>query len=278
MQLRVRTGPGRGNTYVIDAPVIKIGRAVRPGERVPGWISLNDDTVSRLHCEIFWQEEKSNFRLVHRSTTNSTYVNDEEVIEETEISVDDVIEMGATALELQKADLRWSKAAEDSGSWQSPSDPTIRVEQQAPRRIPGAFVSAAPPSTRRLTIGPQLHYTMSTADGQDYPLEGKMVRFGSADAPATDGDPPLIRFDTEYPLEGEFSYYNLILKYDELTQTYKAAWVGPKAAIVRIFRQQNELIWQTDLPEAYELPLQLEDRLQVGPYLLIYRKRVIDEQ
>ena len=78
-QLRIRSGPNRGLTYIVDAPVLKIGRSIRPGERVPGWIKVNDDTVSRLHCELFWQDDRQCFRLLHRSTTNSSYVNGEEV-------------------------------------------------------------------------------------------------------------------------------------------------------------------------------------------------------
>ena len=279
-QLRVRAGPNRGQTIVIDAPVLKVGRAIRPGERVPGWVRLSDDTVSRLHCEIFWQEDRGCFRLLHRSTTNSTYVNGE-VVEDIEIFDGDILEMGATSLELQKADLRWSRAeTNEVEQWASVASP-LAIEETKPmtgvQRIPGATIPAAKaPSNRRLTFT----HVLVHQDGHEYELKGNRVRFGSnqpPEQPQTGPDespPPLPKFDAEYEFTDQnFSYYNLVLAYDELVQSYKAVRVGPQARKVRIMRKQSGLVWHSELPEGGEVSLLEGDCLQAGELFLTYQKK-----
>jgi len=293
-QLRVRSGPNRGLTHVVDAPVLKVGRAIRPGERVPGWIRVNDDTVSRLHCELFWQDDRKCFRLLHRSSTNSTYVNGE-AVEDTEVFDGDIIEIGATTLEVQKADLRWSKATDPSiQEWApqpKPPTPQALVPEEDTReivkmqRIPGATVEEVhTPSNRRLGIGPSMDHTLEADGGQVFPLKGSRVRFGS-DVPPPDPEPPETEegveppppppkphFDTEYPFPNQnFSYYNLVFMYDEIVQRFKMARVGPNSRVVRIFRKQSGLVWQTELPEGSDVVLMEDDHIQVGDHLLAYR-------
>ena len=283
-QLRIRSGPNRGLTYIVDAPVLKIGRSIRPGERVPGWIKVNDDTVSRLHCELFWQDDRQCFRLLHRSTTNSSYVNGEEV-EDVEVFEGDLIEVGATHIEVQKADLRWSKATTSSiEEWGNhPAMVPIPDEMEPTTvmpKIPGATVPVYSPANRKLSIGPQVSFVLATDDGQEFDLSGSKVRIGSSQAPPepepVEGEAPRpkIVFDVEHQLEMEgLSYHNLILKYDEIVQHYKIARIGPNPLPIRIFRKQSGLIWQTELPEGVELPLMEEDRLQLGSLLLAYQKK-----
>lgn len=288
-QLRVRSGPGRGNTFVVDAPVVKIGRAIRPGERVPGWIRLNDDTVSRLHCELFWQEDRQGFRLLHRSTTNSTYLNGE-IVEDAEIFDGDVLECGATSLEIQRADLRWSKADDKSvKEWATEHQPNPLAPEldtkkiEVSRQIPGATVPVVQPSNRKFSVGPQKSHVMTTDDGTEYPLKGVKVRFGCSSL-APEPEPPegeeasekrpRVRFDTEYSFDDQdFSFYNLILMYDEIVQSYKAARVGPGAQVVRVFRKQSGLIWQSELPEGVELPLLEGDHILLGDLILNYTSK-----
>lgn len=280
-QLRVRTGPNRGNTYVIDAPVLKLGRAIRPGERVPGWVRINDDTVSRLHCELFWQDDRQCFRLLHRSTTNSTYVNGE-VVEDAEVFEGDLIELGGTTLEVQRADLRWSKAASESiNEWAEQPEAVplpLDLDTKPMRRIPGATVEPPAPSNRRLAVGPQAEYVLQAEDGTEYLLDTSMVRVGGPTDPSPEPDneeaPRKPHFTTEHIIEGRhLSFYNLILKYDEIVQNFKVARVGPQAQPVRLFRRQSGLIWQTELPEAFEIPLLEEDRILLGDLNLAYRKK-----
>jgi pSer/pThr/pTyr-binding forkhead associated (FHA) protein len=292
-QLRVRSGPSRGLTYVVDSPVLKMGRAIRPGERVPGWIKVNDDTVSRLHCELFWQDDRQCFRLLHRSTTNSTYVNGE-VVEDVEVFDGDLIEVGATHIEVQKADLRWSKATTSSvEEWGNhPALVSVPVDMEEPepttpmQKIPGATVPVYRPSNRKLSIGPEVSFVLSTDDGTDYELNGNKIRLGSDTPPKLHGDreedneeKPKLVFDTQHvlPLEG-ISYYNLLLRYDEIVQHYKVTRLGANSLPVRVFRKQSGLIWQTELPEGVELSLMEEDRLQLGSLVLAYQKKAEESE
>lgn len=285
-QLRVRSGPSRGMTYVVDAPVLKMGRAIRPGERVPGWIKVNDDTVSRLHCELFWQDDRQCFRLLHRSTTNSTYVNGE-VVEDVEVFDGDIIELGGTHIEVQKADLRWSKATTSSiEEWGNhpamvsvPVPEDMEPEPTRPmQKIPGATVPIYRPSHRKLSIGPEVTLVLSGEDGSEYELNGNKIRMGSDTPPHLPDDDeeqkPRLVFDTEHVLSiPGVSYYNLLLRYDEIVQHYKVTRLGPDALPVRVFRKQSGLVWQTELPEGVELALMEEDRLQLDTLVLAYRKK-----
>jgi FHA domain len=269
---------------VVDAPVLKVGRAIRPGERVPGWIRVADDTVSRLHCELFWQEDRHCFRLLHRSATNSTYLNGEEV-DDAEVFDGDLIEVGATTLEVQKADLRWSKAEDPSvQDWAPQSTAPIPSSLETKpmeglRQIPGATVPVTAPSNRRMTIGPQLSHVLETEDGTQYVLKGSRIRFGSSAPPYEETEEgeeepkPRVRFDTEYVLEDQsYSYYNLVLNYDEIVQDFKAASIGPNAQKIRILRKQSGLVWQAELPEGVEVSLMEGDYLRMGNLVLIYKK------
>lgn len=284
LQFRVRSGPDRGSTHPIDSPVVKIGRASQPGERQAGWIKIPDDKVSRLHCELFWQEDRRCFRLLHRSTTNSTYVNGE-AVEDAELFDGDLMEVGGISLELQKADLRWSQADRpNERDWPTrpheappPSLPTARPAAE-PVAIPGATVSpAARPSGVKLTIGPREPFVLETPEGEVYLLQQTRIRLGCAEDPSDSEQEANPRkkphFDVHYTLEGaDFSYYNLILRYDELYQGYKAVRVGPQAQEISISRAMGGLIWRSNFPEGVEVELHPGDLLLVGNLEFTYRK------
>lgn len=304
LQFRVRTGPDRGATYPIDTPVLKIGRARQPGDRQSGWLRLHDDTVSRLHCELFWQEDRQSLRLLHRSATNSTYVNGE-AVEDIELFDGDLLELGHVTLEVQRADLRWSPSKTTPPS-QVESDPEappclpseLTKTAWAPR-IPGATVApTASVSQPKITIGPRATYHLISGDGEAFVLATSRIRFGSAEDPALETQkepaksevPPQdptpaqiqpskakLHFDTHYILtdtenQGRFSFYNLILRYDELYQGYKAARVGPKAQEISISRQQGGLLWHSSFPEGVEVELIPGDQLLLGNIPLTYHK------
>jgi pSer/pThr/pTyr-binding forkhead associated (FHA) protein len=280
LQFRVRTGPDRGSVYPIDSPVIKFGRARQPGDRQEGWIRVADDTVSRLHCELFWQEDRKNFRLLHRSTTNSTYVNGE-AVEDAEIFDGDLLEVGSVALELQKADLRWSqaddKAVKDWPQRQHEGGAVALPKTQDSTKIPGASVASVSASGLKIAIGPKEPHQFVTHEGEVYPLKESRVRFGCAVDPEDDAESNEPKkkphFDVHYILEGaDFSYYNLILRYDELYQGYKAVRVGPKAQEISISRSQGGLIWRSSFPEGTEVELVAGDRLLLGNVELTYQK------
>lgn len=289
LQFRVRTGPDRGTTYPIDAPVVKIGRARVPGDRQEGWIRVADDKVSRLHCELFWQEDRKSFRLLHRSTTNSTYLNGESV-EDAELFDGDLLEVGSIALELQKADLRWSQADdkavtdwpqrqhEGPGVGGGLALPKTQADNQ---RIPGATIApvAAEAKTAKISIGPKEPYQMVTHEGGLFPLKESKIRFGCEvdpeDDPESNEPKKKPHFDVHNVLEGaDYSFYNLILRYDELYQGYKAVRLGPKAQEISISRSQGGLIWRSYFPEGVEVELVPGDLLLLGNIELTYQKAV----
>lgn len=287
LQFRVRSGGSRGVTYPIDTPVLKIGRARSPGERQPGWLRLADDTVSRLHCELFWQEDRNCFRMIHRSATNSTYINGE-VVEDAELFDGDMLEMGGTILELQQADLRWSQGDEKAvQNWPvrphemgaHASDPTEET-----RRIPGATVPVtASAETKKMGLGPRAPYAFVGEDGDCYLLSKNRIRMGGTnpppDPPVEEGEEPPSkpRFDEEYEIGESYSYYNLILRYDELHLGYVAARLGPGAMEIAIARKKNGMIWRSNFPEGIEVPLEEGDMLCVGPLEIQYQRVPIGE-
>ncbi len=280
LQFRVRSGGSRGVTFPIDSPVLKIGRARNPGERQPGWMRLSDDTVSRLHCELFWQEDRKCFRMLHRSATNSTYINGE-IVEDAELFDGDLLEMGSTVLELQKADLRWSQADQkavkdwpvrphEMGAHEHSSEET--------RRIPGATVPVTRSRPKKMGLGPIAPFALIAEDGDCFLLNQNRVRLGGStpppEAPRKEGEEPLERprFNSEYVVGDSFSYYNLILRYDELRMGYIAARLGPDAAEVAIARNSGGLIWRSSFPEGVEVPLEEGDMLCLGDLELQYLK------
>lgn len=286
LQFRVRTGPDRGVTYPIDAPVLKIGRARMPGDRQEGWIRVMDDSVSRLHCELFWQEDRESFRLLHRSTTNSTYVNGE-IVEDAELFDGDLLEVGGITLELQKADLRWSRADDKAVTdWPQRQHEGISLPPGLPKtqemQIPGATVaSVSSAGGVKISIGPKEPFYFISGNGESFPLIERKIRFGAAVDPEEDPEAKepskKPHFDVHYPLEGApFSYYNLILRYDELAQSYKAVRLGPKAQEISIAREQSGLTWRSSFPEGVEVELVPGDHLLIGNVELTYQKGAVE--
>lgn len=282
LQVRVRSGPNRGVTFPIDSPVLKIGRARNPGDRKAGWLLLNDETVSRLHCELFWQDDQQSFRLLHHSATNSSYVNGE-IVEDAEVFDGDILEIGSTSLEIQKADLRWSRA-KDQGvkEWAEvtapPAEPYHDLQEtQVSRRIPGATVpeeTQAPKSS--LKIGPQKTFFLISDEGETYKLSGSFVRFGNSankvEADSDEAPSKPLKFDQEYDLpDPRFSHCNLVLRYDEIHLGYYATRIGPEAQHVTITRRIEKLEWHTGLPLDTEVRLIPGDQLSLGWLHLDYK-------
>ncbi len=273
LAFRIRSGPSRGLTLPIDGPHLKLGRARHPGDRQAGWLKLLDDTVSRLHCELFWQEDRHCFRLLHRSTTNSSYLNGE-AVEDGELSVGDILEMGSTTLELLKADLRWSKNADEPSQTSAPAagGPALG----ASRVIPGATLSAVSPTpARKITIGPGALFELQDDSGQRYDIHGQLVRLGSPLDPLLDDDQhKRYRFDLEHESDDPtLSPYNLLFRYDELHQRYRLARVGPDSQHVELFRSLEGTVWRTALEEGGEVLLSEGDLIQLGDQALVFSRK-----
>jgi len=80
LQLRVVDGPGLDGVTDLGQPRLAIGRSRGgPGERAPGWVFLEDRSVSRQHAELVWDEDRGTYRLLHLSQTNLTWVNGDRI-------------------------------------------------------------------------------------------------------------------------------------------------------------------------------------------------------
>lgn len=104
-RLLVIEGPQPGRLYKLRDVVIKIGRADEKVE-LPGWVLLEDPTVSRLHAELQWRYENQGYLLVHRSEKNPTWVNGRSV-SEAFLKIGDQIQLGGVILELERSEPSW---------------------------------------------------------------------------------------------------------------------------------------------------------------------------
>ena len=95
--LVVKHGPEAGASYVLDAPVTRVGR--HPDSE----IFLDDITVSRRHAE--FAHDVDGYKVRDVGSLNGTYVNRER-IEEVELSSGDEVQIGKFKLLFLTADYR----------------------------------------------------------------------------------------------------------------------------------------------------------------------------
>ena len=81
-------GPELGKKYVLDEEEFTIGRDVKNN------IVIDLDNVSRRHAKISTRQGKS--FVVDLGSTNGTYLNDEEVLEETPLRTGDYVKVGGS--------------------------------------------------------------------------------------------------------------------------------------------------------------------------------------
>jgi serine/threonine protein kinase len=97
LQLYVFAGPDKGRSFPLTpGETLQIGRSQATATK------LTDPTVSRVHCEIEYDAEKSRALLVSISSSG-TLVNGQSVSQH-ELDVGDVIKVGNTELRLRNAD------------------------------------------------------------------------------------------------------------------------------------------------------------------------------
>jgi len=80
-QLRVLEGPSPGAILPLEGSMVSIGRAPAQAQPRAGWIYLQDDTVSGVQAEVHWQADGQKLRLINRSQTNPSKVNELQVAE-----------------------------------------------------------------------------------------------------------------------------------------------------------------------------------------------------
>ena len=95
----VDKGPDKGKEFPLHQQVTTIGR---PGTRKND-IELNDDTVSKEHASIYFDNVKKEFTVANESATNPTRVNGQPISGPTLIKNGELIELGRTVLQFKKS-------------------------------------------------------------------------------------------------------------------------------------------------------------------------------
>lgn len=85
----VKKGERIGYEYPLRSGINTVGRNIK------NEIQIDDKAVSHAHAKIFWDEEKKAFILNDLASTNGTYINDVEVIQQ-ELKDKDTIKIGQT--------------------------------------------------------------------------------------------------------------------------------------------------------------------------------------
>jgi len=95
--LEIIRGKSRGQVFRLLADAITIGRRLAAKERKINWILLDEPSLSRIHAQLLWDNDDSTYRLVHKSRTKPTLVNNREIDEEF-MATQDKIQMGDVLL------------------------------------------------------------------------------------------------------------------------------------------------------------------------------------
>jgi pSer/pThr/pTyr-binding forkhead associated (FHA) protein len=91
--IKVIEGVDRKKIFSLRENDITIGRKLSAGEEKPGFILLEDSTVSRIHADLHWNDFKKTYSIRHRSRTNPTRVNGK-IVEEYLLQPGDSVTMG----------------------------------------------------------------------------------------------------------------------------------------------------------------------------------------
>lgn len=91
-QLKALEGSVSGEIYLLDQAKMVLGRTAQPE---PGFVHIQDDSVSRRHAELCWEEGV--YRLLNLSSTNPIRVNDQ-VVEQCVLKAGDRLWLGECLL------------------------------------------------------------------------------------------------------------------------------------------------------------------------------------
>lgn len=178
LQLRVVDGPGLDGITDLGQPRLAIGRSRgAPGERAPGWVFLEDRSVSRQHAELVWEEDLNAYRLLHLSQTNLTWVNGDPVTDRV-LKVGDRVKIGPVQLLLEKTPVTAPPPPPAEPPAPAPPPPPVPT---VPR--PATFTAPPPPSAARpapalpLPTAPRAPVPLPASGGPQ--REGLMLEVGS---------------------------------------------------------------------------------------------------
>ncbi len=265
-QLKIIEGTGRGQVFPLDTRELTIGRAANPGERAPGYVFLYDDTVSRIHAQLFWDDEQNSYILHHRSQTNPTMINATPAEDPRLLEPDDSITIGKVVLQIQQIERRWAgpvapmvaqTAAGASSSGDAP--PGLAPLQSKRPHVP------MPTETRkvavRITMGGskggqrnefRLHVVEGPDAGQSFPLKGTMAL--GRDTGEEQPNAVLLRDELVCP-------DHAVLRWSEPDGKYQLL---PTACPVAIQRTMEGLAWSAEVPTSGRLLLESKDLLRLG--------------
>jgi pSer/pThr/pTyr-binding forkhead associated (FHA) protein len=74
-EILINNGQDKDLTFTLDSREIKLGRRDHPDETRPGYILFSEQTVSRDHAVLRWDEELEKFVIYHLSKSTPTLVN-----------------------------------------------------------------------------------------------------------------------------------------------------------------------------------------------------------
>lgn len=249
LQMKVTEGSARGSIHPLDSERITMGRATGSLRQV-GWVHLRDETVSGVQAELVWQSDSKNFKLINRSSTNPTKVNEVEV-EEAVLQPGDQIRMGRCVIDLQETDRRF-------------------VTRKPPAAVPVAVLSepaspVVPEVTETTVTRFFLEFLEGTNAGQRVPLDAQRIAVGGAYDPA---NPPLADWFDQGIALGDSSLPPYCLAI--VRQGQEFSMLAPRQAEVAagLERQEDDLIWVAQLQPGQSVLLEADDQMRLGHHRL----------
>lgn len=237
LQIGVLEGAASGRVYPLQAPTVSVGRSSPGLASTPDFVHVEDDTVSRLHLELRWDESNQGFTLINRSVTNPTTVNNV-LVDEVSVRVGDKVRMGECVWQLQAVGAAPAVGAE-----------TVKMKRPI-----------------ALTSRPSLRLSVLTGPlaGQSIPITGLTAALGGPPDPE---EPPLPAkdrwFDQDIVLGPEsLPPRCLSLAWKELVNGFELSIRGQDPG-VRVLRHKGDLDWQATLPASGAI-VRPDDLILVG--------------
>ncbi|MBT9583804.1 FHA domain-containing protein [bacterium] len=251
LQLRVRGGAATGRVYRLEAPNLSIGRTSQGVARTTEFIHLDDDTVSRLHADLRWDDSRQKYMLINRSATNPTSVNDV-LVDQVELHPGDQIRMGECVCHLEPA---------EAGEPAQPAYPIAAVTAEETKKLKGPIsLTSRPPLFVQVIAGPN--------GGQKVAITGIVAALGG---PTNPQNPPPVGtarwFDQEITLADDaLPAHFLSLTWRELLSGFELARTAPHHAEVKVHRNRGGLVWVGLLSAAGPGIVRANDIVSVGSH------------
>lgn len=251
LQLRVTQGAAAGKVYQLEGEAVCLGRSSPGVDPVRGFLSIDDDTVSRLHAELRWHSEQGAYLLTNRSVTNPTTVN-HVLVESAWLQPGDVIVMGECVCVLQRLAPSIACATSDSESASSPSSSFFQSKPSSE----GHSRSGALPLTDR----PALY--LESPEGARHPVTGLLVALGGT--LVEEGAQVASGFDQEISLPiPNLPSKLLSLAWRDLAHAFEIRALNASVPVVLV-RTRGGLQWRAPLPTQVCSQLREGDAIQMG--------------